>query len=101
MATDGPELSPESDLDLLLLYERGTDVSDMAGGLWYPIWNEGLKLGHAVRTVAETLQLAAEDLDTATALLSARHIAGDPALSERLAGSAREQWSCRARKWLP
>ena len=95
------ELSPESDLDLLLLYERGTDVSDMAGGLWYPVWNEGLKLGHAVRTVAETLQLAAEDLDTATALLSARHIAGDPALSERLAGSAREQWSRRARKWLP
>ena len=95
------ELSPESDLDLLLLYERGTDVSDMAGGLWYPIWNEGLKLGHAVRTVAETLQLAAEDLDTATALLSARHIAGDPALSERLTGSAREQWSRRARKWLP
>ena len=95
------ELSPESDLDLLLLHERGTDVSDMAGGLWYPIWNEGLKLGHAVRTVAETLQLAAEDLDTATALLSARHIAGDPALSERLAASAREQWSRRARKWLP
>ncbi len=95
------ELSPESDLDLLLLYERGTDVSDMAGGLWYPIWNEGLKLGHAVRTVAETLQLATEDLDTATALLSARHIAGDPALSERLAASAREQWSRRARKWLP
>ena len=95
------ELSPESDLDLLLLHERGTDVSDMAGGLWYPIWNEGLKLGHAVRTVAETLQLAAEDLDTATALLSARHIAGDPALSERLAASAREQWSRRGRKWLP
>ena len=95
------ELSPESDLDLLLLYERGTDVSDMAGELWYPIWNEGLKLGHAVRTVAETLQLAADDLDTATALLSARHIAGDRALSERLAGSAREQWSRRARKWLP
>ena len=95
------ELSPESDLDLLLLYERGTDVSDMAGGLWYPVWNEGLKLGHAVRTVAETLQLAAEDLDTATTLLSARHIAGDRSLSERLAGSAREQWSRRARKWLP
>ena len=95
------ELSPESDLDLLLLHERGIDVSDMAGTLWYPVWNEGLKLGHAVRTVAETLQLAAEDLDTATALLSARHVAGDRELSERLAGSAREQWSRRARKWLP
>jgi len=94
------ELSPESDLDLLLLYERGIDVSEMAGRLWYPIWNEGLKLGHAVRTVTETLQLAGDDLDTATALLSARHVAGDRALAERLAISAREQWSRRARKWL-
>ncbi len=95
------ELSPESDLDLLLLYERGQDVTKLAGELWYPVWNEGLKLGHAVRTVSETLQLGAQDLDTATSLLSARHLAGDPNLAERLAGSAREQWSRRARDWLP
>lgn len=95
------ELSPESDLDLLLLHERGHDVAELAGELWYPVWNEGLKLGHAVRTVPETLQLASDDLDTATSLLSARHVAGDPSLAERLAGSAREQWSRRARRWLP
>ena len=95
------ELSPESDLDLLLLYERGHDVAKLAGDLWYPVWNEALKLGHAVRTVPETLQLASDDLDTATSLLSARHVAGDPQLAERLAGSAREQWSRRARRWLP
>ena len=95
------ELSPQSDLDLLLLHERGAEVADLAGALWYPIWNEGLKLGHAVRTVADTLQLAADDLETATALLSARHIAGERALSERLAASAREQWTKRARRWLP
>ena len=95
------ELSPESDLDLLLLYERGADVAKLAGDLWYPVWNEGLKLGHALRTVSETLQLAADDLDTATSLLSARHVAGDAELAGRLAGSAREQWSRRARKWLP
>ena len=95
------ELSPESDLDLLLLHERGHDVNKLAGELWYPVWNEGLKLGHAVRTVPETLQLASDDLDTATSLLSARHVAGDPSLAERLAGSARDQWSRRARRWLP
>ena len=95
------ELSPESDLDVLLLYERGVKVTELAGSLWYPIWNEGLKLGHAVRTVAETLQLATGDLDTATSLLSARHVAGDRTLAETLAASAREQWSRRARKWLP
>ncbi len=95
------ELSPESDLDLLLLHERGRDVAKLAGDLWYPVWNEGLKLGHAVRTVPQTLQLASDDLDTATSLLSARHVAGDPGLAERLAGSARDQWARRARRWLP
>ena len=95
------ELSPESDLDLLLLHEKGRDVTKLAGELWYPVWNEGLKLGHAVRTVPQTLQLASDDLDTATSLLSARHVAGDPGLAERLAGSARDQWARRARRWLP
>ena len=95
------ELSPQSDLDLLLLHESGDDVSDLAGALWYPVWNEGLKLGHAVRTVTETLRLARGDLDTATALLSLRHLAGDRSVADRLAASAREQWSRRARTWLP
>ena len=95
------ELSPQSDLDLLLLHESADDVSDLAGALWYPVWNEGLKLGHAVRTVSETLKLARSDLDTATALLSLRRIAGDRALADRLGVGAREQWSRRARTWLP
>ena len=95
------ELSPQSDLDLLLVHERAGDVSDLAGALWYPVWNEGLKLGHAVRTVSETLKLARSDLDTATALLSLRRIAGDRALADRLGVGAREQWSRRARTWLP
>ncbi|MCY3560291.1 MAG: [protein-PII] uridylyltransferase [bacterium] len=95
------ELSPESDLDLLLLHEPERDVTELAGALWYPVWNEGLKLGHAVRTLRETLQLASADLDTATSLLSARHVAGDRGLAARLAGGARDQWSRQARRWLP
>ena len=42
----------------------------IAERIWYPIWDEGLKLGHAVRTAKEALALAADDLDTATSLLS-------------------------------
>ena len=34
--------------------------------LWYPIWDEKLKLGHAVRSLSGTLDLAASDIDTAT-----------------------------------
>jgi len=94
------ELCPHSDLDLLLLSAPGVDPSVVADGLWYPIWDEGLKLGHAVRSVRDTLALASEDLETATALLSARHLAGDEDLTAELRERARLNWHRRGRRWL-
>ena len=84
------ELTPGSDLDLLLLHD-GRLEPDVAQGLWYPIWDTGLKLGHSVRTRAETLQLASGDLATATALLSVRCLAGDTAAVAELGEAARAQ----------
>src|ERR1700720_269636 len=66
------ELCPQSDLDLVLLHHRGSDVIRLADAIWYPIWDAGVRLGHSVCTPREALELAADDLDTATALLSAR-----------------------------
>src|SRR5947209_7195792 len=57
------DLAPASDLDLLLLYRSKEVPAEVAQALWYPIWDEGLKLGHAVRTVRDALELAADDLD--------------------------------------
>jgi len=94
------ELSPGSDIDVYLLYEPKTSVSALAESIWYPIWDEGIKLGHAVRTVKETLALASDDLDTATAILSTRHIAGDPKLAEELAVKGDELWRKRSKRWL-
>lgn len=94
------ELAPQSDLDLLLLFGGGKVPTGVAEALWYPIWDEGLKLGHAVRSVRETLSLASSDLETATALLSARHICGDKTLSIELAERARSNWRKRGRSRL-
>lgn len=94
------ELSPGSDIDVYLLYEPKTPVSALAESIWYPIWDEGIKLGHAVRTVKETLALASDDLDTATAILSTRHIAGDPKLAEELAVKGDDLWRKRSKRWL-
>ena len=44
------ELSPHSDLDILLIHKSVKNVSDIASKIWYPIWDAGVKLGHAVRT---------------------------------------------------
>jgi [protein-PII] uridylyltransferase len=95
------ELSLQSDIDLVLLHARApADVGAVADRIWYPIWDEGLKLGHSVRTVKEALALAADDLDTATSLLDARHLAGDRSLTEQLVDKAMLQWRKRAKRWL-
>jgi [protein-PII] uridylyltransferase len=94
------ELCPHSDIDVVLLHHRRPDVAEVANGLWYPIWDRGVKLGHGVATVREELRLAANDLDTATALLSARHVAGDETLTAQLVERAREQWVRGSHRWL-
>ncbi|MCB0971676.1 MAG: [protein-PII] uridylyltransferase, partial [Acidimicrobiales bacterium] len=94
------DLAPGSDLDLLLVHRSKEVPAALAEAIWYPIWDAGLKLGHAVRTPAEALGLASEDLDTATALLSARHLAGDAELSAELADASRAQWRKRSRRYL-
>ncbi len=95
----GRELSPGSDLDLLLLHNR-RDAGELANAIWYPIWDRGMKLGHAVRTMTEALDLAQSDLDTATALLSARWIGGSAEMVEELVIKARAQWSANADSML-
>ena len=97
------ELAPQSDLDLLLLHDRNVKadvVGSIADALWYPIWDAGLKLGHAVRTTGDTLALANDDLETATALLSARHLVGAEVLTNDLAEKAKSNWRKRGKRWL-
>jgi [protein-PII] uridylyltransferase len=97
------ELSLQSDLDVLLLHGSRRDhvqVAEIAERLWYPIWDAGIKLGHAVRTRDEAMALAASDLDTATSLLDARRLAGDAELAAALAERARMLWRKRSRRFL-
>ena len=94
------ELCPQSDLDVMLLRSPRRDVKSISERIWYPIWDAGLKLGHSVCTQREALEIADEDLDTATALLSARHIAGDASLTDDLNAAAHSHWEQRAKRWL-
>ncbi len=95
------ELCPRSDIDVLLLHDRGLDVAAVAEAVWYPVWDQRVQLGHGVSTVRQAVALAGKDLEAATSLLSARHLAGDPRLTAELAAKALEQWHDLARRWLP
>ncbi|MER5577827.1 nucleotidyltransferase domain-containing protein, partial [Streptomyces massasporeus] len=97
------ELSPRSDLDLLLLHDGGDTkaVAALADRLWYPVWDLGLDLDHSVRTPAEARKTAGEDLKVQLGLLDARHIAGDLGLTASLRTAILADWRNQAPKRLP
>ncbi len=96
------EVSPSSDLDLLLVHDgRRADVAALADGVWYPVWDSGVDLDHAVRTVPQALEVAAGDLKAALGLLDVRHLAGDEQLSTQLLSATRAAWRAGAARRVP
>ena len=100
------ELSPGSDLDLLLLHEADTAadrgaVARIADALWYPVWDAGVRLDHAVRTPQAARRLAGDDLAVLLGLLDLRTVAGDPRLGPALRAAVLADWRTAARRRLP
>ena len=95
------ELLPCSDLDVLLLHGDGGDVAAVADGVFYPVWDSGVALDHAVRTVAEARAVAADDLAVALGLVDARHVAGDAKITEILRAGVLRDWRRQAALRLP
>ena len=95
------ELGPGSDLDVLMLHDGRPDIVAVADKVWYPIWDSGTMLDHSVRTVAEAVAVAGDDLKAALGILHARHIAGDADLTARLREHCLKDWRARATKRLP
>ncbi len=88
------ELSPYSDVDLMLLHDGG-DAAAAAADLFRPLWDAKLRVGHSVRTVREASEAARERFDTQTTLLTSRLVAGSEELFERLMGAVTRVTSAR------
>ena len=95
------ELAPGSDLDVVLVHDDDVDPGEVASRVWYPLWDSGPALDHAVRSTAGTLAAADADLRVALGLLDLRHLAGDPNLTVRLRSELLARWRRRARTRLP
>lgn len=98
------ELSPRSDLDLLLLHDGDADaaaIAALADRIWYPVWDLGLALDHSVRTPAQARKTAGEDLKVQLGLLDARPVAGDLGLVAGLRTAVLADWRNQAPKRLP
>jgi len=90
------ELLPGSDLDVLLLHHARPGIAALADRIWYPIWDSGTRLDHAVRRPGDARAVARSDLRVALGLLHARHVAGDPELTGELRSGALADWRAAA-----
>ena len=95
-----------SDVDLLILFEKR--VPEAAEGLIqeivYPLWDIGLDVGHATRSMKECLSLAGKDYEILTPLLDARFVCGVSRLFTALTQQLRQKvvlrYSRRIIDWL-
>jgi len=73
------EMSIHSDVDLLILYrdEITPYVAGIAERLQYWLWDSGLTVGCATRTLEDTVTIGREDITVRTAVLTARFLCGD------------------------
>jgi len=87
------ELAPFSDIDLLVLTAGDEDsASDViVEQLLYLLWDLGLKVGHAKRTVTDTIRASREDHTILTGLLEMRFVTGDVALYRKLETAFRRE----------
>lgn len=80
------ELAPASDIDLLFLTPLQADrkTEKVIETLLYILWDMGLTVGHATRSLRQALKSAKQDITIRTALVEARFLAGDTALFDQL-----------------
>jgi [protein-PII] uridylyltransferase len=79
-------LAPSSDLDLLFVlpYKQTPWGESVVEYLLYLLWDLGLKVGHATRSVEQSLKLSRSDITIRTALIDARYLLGDQSLFDAL-----------------
>ena len=97
------ELSPGSDLDILLLHAglSPEKLKEFVNAFLYPLWSTNRKVDYSLRTKSETLTAAQDDIKVTLGLLDIRHICGNANLTDDVASSALEQWQKEYKKNLP
>ena len=91
------ELLLGSDLDVVLLHDGRPDISALADRIWYPVWDSGTRLDHAVRTPEEAREAwPAPTCGWRWGCCTARHVAGDAGLTTELRLGVLADWRATA-----
>ncbi len=87
------EMSIASDVDLLFLYAGDMNplAAFVAERIQYVLWDAGVEVGSAVRTIDETLEAARNDVSISTTILGARFLGGDARLFHEFTTAVRDR----------
>jgi [protein-PII] uridylyltransferase len=79
------ELFPHSDIDLMFLFrpEAARQVELLVRAVLHPLWDCGFQVGHSVRTIADSIELAETDVTVKTSMMEARFLAGSAELFQQ------------------
>jgi [protein-PII] uridylyltransferase len=79
------EVAPYSDVDLMFLfpYKLTAHSEQIIEYILYTLWDLGLKVGHATRSVEEAIRLSKENMTIRTSLLESRWLQGNSDLFNR------------------
>ncbi len=94
------EMTPNSDIDVVLLHKPKLSVESLAQSIWYPLWDVGLKVDNSVRTPKEAIKMAIADPRVLNGLCRPRLIVGDADLVSELDKSLRETWTKKRKSLL-
>jgi [protein-PII] uridylyltransferase len=83
-----------SDVDLLFLFEKRVprQAEALVREIIYPLWDMGLDVGHATRSIKECLAMARHDFEVLTSILDARFICGMSPLFMKLMDQIRTKF---------
>ncbi len=89
-----------SDVDLLFLFKQSVpdEAESLIREIVYPLWDIGLDVGYATRSIKECLNFAGKDFEVLTSLLDARFICGMSPLYSDLLQQLREKIIKKDRK---
>lgn len=81
------ELSPFSDIDLIVIHPKPLKATAALKKLSYELWDSGLEFAQAIYSPKEAVKLANERFDVEASFLSARLVSGDTSTFENFVRS--------------
>ena len=82
-----------SDIDLLILFENAVpaEADELIQEYVYPLWDIGLDIGYATRSLKECIKMARTDFEVLTSVLDARFVCGISAIYGELVAQLKDR----------